>query len=40
MTRSQYLLALILWLFVLLPLSWGVKKSVQKSLPLFSSPAK
>lgn len=23
------------WLVVILPLSWGVKKSVEKSMPLF-----
>jgi hypothetical protein len=25
----------IVWLFVAIPLGWGVKKSVEKSLPLF-----
>lgn len=28
---------LLIWLIVILPLSWGVTKSVQKSLPLFRS---
>ncbi len=27
--------AVLLWLLVLLPLSWGVWKSVEKSMPLF-----
>lgn len=27
---------LLIWLLVILPLGWGVTKSVQKSLPLFS----
>ena len=26
---------LIVWLWVAIPLGWGVKKSVEKSLPLF-----
>ena len=26
---------LLIWLIVILPLTWGVTKSVQKSLPLF-----
>jgi hypothetical protein len=25
----------IAWLFVILPLAWGVSQTVQKSLPLF-----
>ena len=29
--------AAILWLMVLLPLGWGVWKSVEKSIPLFRS---
>ena len=28
------------WLLVVLPLGWGVTKSVQKSLPLFRGDAK
>lgn len=28
---------LVVWLVVLLPLGWGVARSVQKSLPLFMS---
>ncbi|HEY1081151.1 MAG TPA: hypothetical protein VGE29_02755 [Prosthecobacter sp.] len=27
--------AVLTWLIVIIPLSWGVTKSVQKSLPLF-----
>jgi hypothetical protein len=27
--------AVLIWLIVILPLSWGVTRSVQKSLPLF-----
>ncbi len=27
---------LVVWLVVLLPLGWGVARSVQKSLPLFT----
>lgn len=27
--------AVLIWLVVVVPLSWGVTKSVQKSLPLF-----
>lgn len=27
--------AVLTWLIVIVPLSWGVTKSVQKSLPLF-----
>ena len=32
----------IVWLWVVIPLGWGVMKSAQKALPLFSgaSPAK
>lgn len=26
---------LLIWLIVILPLTWGITKSVQKSLPLF-----
>ncbi len=26
---------IIAWLFVILPLAWGVSQTVQKSLPLF-----
>ena len=29
----------LLWLLVAIPLGWGVAKSVQKSLPLFSGVA-
>ena len=29
----------VLWLLVAIPLGWGVAKSVQKSLPLFSGVA-
>ena len=36
--------ALLTWLLIALPLGWGITKSVQKSLPLFtaapSAPAK
>jgi hypothetical protein len=31
---------LLSWLLVVVPLGWGVTKSVQKSLPLFSKDAK
>ena len=27
---------LVVWLWVLIPLGWGVMKSVQKALPLFT----
>lgn len=30
---------LCIWLAVVVPLAWGVTKSVQKSLPLFADPA-
>lgn len=29
----------IAWIWITLPLSWGVYKSVQKSVPLFQQPA-
>jgi hypothetical protein len=32
--------AAILWTAVLVPLSWGIWKSVQKSLPLFQEQSK
>jgi hypothetical protein len=32
--------AILIWLIVILPLSWGITKSVQKSLPLFGIEAK
>ena len=32
--------AVVIWLVVVIPLSWGVTKSVQKSLPLFGIEAK
>lgn len=28
--------AVLIWLFVVVPLAWGVTQSVKKSLPLFS----
>lgn len=31
---------IIAWLFVILPLAWGVSQTVQKSLPLFGMGAK
>ena len=31
---------LLTWLLVIVPLGWGVTKSVQKSLPLFQGEAK
>ncbi len=31
--------ALLTWLLVIVPLGWGVTKSVQKSLPLFRGEA-
>lgn len=30
---------LLVWLFVVVPLAWGVMKSVEKSKPLFSNGA-
>lgn len=30
---------LIAWLWVILPLGWGVAQSVRKAMPLFSKPA-
>lgn len=32
--------SLLTWLLVIVPLSWGVTKSVQKSLPLFRGEVK
>ncbi len=32
--------AVLIWLVVILPLSWGVIQSVKKSLPLFGIEAK
>ena len=29
----------IAWIWIAVPLGWGVYQSVQKSLPLFSGPA-
>jgi len=31
--------ACVVWLVVILPLAWGVTRSVQKSLPLFAGEA-
>ena len=33
----QRLLLIIAWALVLIPLSWGVARSVQRSLPLFNA---
>jgi hypothetical protein len=33
----QRFLLIIAWILVLTPLSWGVARSVQRSLPLFSA---
>jgi hypothetical protein len=33
----QRFLLIIAWMLVLTPLSWGVARSVQRSLPLFSA---
>jgi hypothetical protein len=30
----------IAWIWIAVPLAWGVYQSVEKSLPLFSEPAK
>lgn len=30
---------IIAWIWISLPLGWGVYKSVQKSVPLFQKPA-
>jgi hypothetical protein len=30
---------IIAWIWITLPLGWGVYKSVQKSVPLFKQPA-
>lgn len=36
--KIQLMKAALIWLLVLIPLAWGVGKSIQKSLPLFSVP--
>lgn len=36
MKRLRFALA---WIWIALPLGWGVYQSVQKSLPLFRDPA-
>jgi hypothetical protein len=35
----QRLLFLVTWILVLTPLSWGVARSIQKSMPLFTTGA-
>jgi len=37
--KSSPLVLAASWLFVLIPLGWGVYQSVVKSLPLFQPPA-
>ena len=35
----QRLLFIVTWILVLTPLSWGVARSIQKSMPLFTTGA-
>jgi hypothetical protein len=37
--KSSWLMFVVSWILVLIPLGWGVFQSVVKSLPLFQTPA-
>jgi hypothetical protein len=37
--KASWLMFALSWIFVLIPLGWGVVQSVVKSLPLFQMPA-